>query len=272
MISALLAALAGLLIGSFLNACIYRFPRDITIWNPPRSFCPACEKTIAWYDNIPLLSYLLLRGKCRQCGFSIPIRYFAVELLCGIMYFIIVYRFGLTLQSAKLALFAAINLQLMATDFEERILPDEFTKGGVLVGLLLSWFFPLQAGFSTLFLPAGSSAALHSLLESALGAGFGYGALWTMATLYTKFRGREGMGMGDFKMAAMIGAFLGMMPMLFAVMVGSILGSVFGLVYILFSKAEAETYELPFGSFMGLAALGVGWSEALRQAADAVVH
>jgi leader peptidase (prepilin peptidase) / N-methyltransferase len=272
MLAAILAGLFGLLIGSFLNACIFRFPRDITIWDPPRSFCPACETTIAWYDNIPVLSYLLLRGKCRRCQYSIPIRYILVELLCGIMYFLIVYRFGPTLLAAKLALFGSINLELIATDFEERILPDEFTKGGIIAGLALAWFSLLPAIFSSLIVPMGSSLSLHSVVESAIGAGFGYGSLWTIGFLYKKFRGVEGMGMGDFKMAAMIGAFLGLMPMLLALMIGSILGAVAGIAVISLSKAEAATYEVPFGSFMGIAAMGVAWMEAVRGLTDAVVH
>ena len=272
MLAAILAGLFGLLIGSFLNACIFRFPRDITIWDPPRSFCPACEHTIAWYDNIPVLSFLLLRGKCRHCGYSIPVRYLLVEILCGIMYFVIVLRFGPTLLAAKLAVFAAVNLQLVATDFEERILPDEFTLGGVMAGILLAWFQPLPVTFSSLFVPLGSPLAVHSVVESAIGAGFGYGALWTIAFLYRKFRGQDGMGMGDFKMAAMIGAFLGLMPMLFAVMVGSVIGAVAGLAYILWAKQDASNYEVPFGSAMGVAAVGVAWMEAVRGLADAVVH
>jgi leader peptidase (prepilin peptidase)/N-methyltransferase len=272
MLAALLAGLAGLLIGSFLNACIYRFPRDITIWDPPRSFCPNCEATIAWYDNLPLLSYLLLRGRCRQCAYAIPIRYPIVELLCGVMYFVIVLQFGLTLLAAKLALFAAVNLELIATDFEERILPDEFTKGGVIAGLLMAWFYWLPATFSTLFVPEGMSRAVHSVAESALGAAFGYGSLWGIGFLYRKVRGQEGMGMGDYKMAAMIGAFLGLMPMMLALMVGSVLGAVSGVVYIFWAREEAATYELPFGSFLGIAALGVAWMEAVRGVGDAVVH
>ena len=272
MLAAILAGLFGLLIGSFLNACIFRFPRDITISDPPRSFCPSCEATIAWYDNIPVLSYLLLRGKCRKCGYSIPFRYILVEILCGIMYFLIVYRFGPTLLAGKLALFGTINLELIATDFEERILPDEFTKGGLVAGLMLAWFSLLPVTFSSLVVPMDASLSLHSVVESALGAAFGYGALWSIAFIYRKVRGVEGMGMGDFKMAAMIGAFLGLMPMLLALTVGSVLGAVAGIVIITFSKAKASTYEVPFGSFMGIAALGVAWMEAVRGLADAVVH
>jgi leader peptidase (prepilin peptidase)/N-methyltransferase len=264
MLPAILAGLFGLLIGSFLNACIFRFPRDITIWDPPRSFCPACEATIAWFDNIPVLSFLLLRGKCRQCQYPIPIRYVLVEILCGVMYFIIVYRFGATLVAAKLCLFAAINLELVATDFEERILPDEFTKGGTVAGLLLSWFLLLPVTFSSLLVPMDGSPQLHSVVESALGAAFGYGSLSAIAFVYRKFRGQEGMGMGDFKMAAMIGAFLGLMPMMLSLMIGSVLGAVAGLAYIFLAKKDAASFEVPFGSAMGIAAFGVAWMEAAR--------
>ena len=272
MLAAILAGLFGLLIGSFLNACIFRFPRDITIWDPPRSFCPACEKTIAWYDNIPVLSYLLLRGKCRHCQYSIPLRYILVEMLCGIMYFLIVYRFGPTLLAAKLALFGSINLELIATDFEERILPDEFTKGGIVAGLVLAWFHHLPVTFSSLLVPMGSPLSVHSVVESALGAVFGYWACWFLAFLFRKVRVKDVMGMGDFKMAAMIGAFLGLTPMIFTVMVGSLVGTVVGLIIISLKKGEFGVYEMPFGSFLGIAAMGVAWMEAVQGMADAVVH
>lgn len=272
MLAAILAGLFGLLTGSFLNACVYRLPRDITLWDPPRSFCPHCEARIAWYDNIPVLSYLLLRGKCRRCGAPILLRYLWVEVLCGVMFFSIVYRFGLTLPAAKLALFGAINLELIASDFEERILPDEFTLGGTLAGIVFAWFVWLPAGFSTLVVPMGMPLHVHSVAEAALGAAFGYGSLSVIGSLYRRFRGQEGMGMGDYKMAAMIGAFLGLMPMLLALMVGSVLGAVGGVLYILLAKKDAATYEVPFGSALGAGAFAVAWMEAVRGAAEAVVH
>jgi leader peptidase (prepilin peptidase) / N-methyltransferase len=270
MLFALLAALVGLLIGSFLNACIFRLPRDITLWSPARSFCPECEAQIAWFDNIPLFSFLLLKGRCRKCQLRIPNRYWMVELLCGVMYFVIVYRFGVTAIAWKLLIFTAINVALIFTDFEERILPDEFTKGGALLGIVIAWFVHL--GFTTMVLPYDASPAVISVAESAFAAAFGYGALWFIGWLYLRIRGREGMGLGDLKMVAMMGAFLGLSPTLFALMAGSILGSIVGLIYIRLNQEEAQTYELPFGSFLGIAALGVAWMEALRIAGDAVVH
>lgn len=272
MLFALLAALAGLLIGSFLNACIFRLPRDITLWSPSRSICPECEAKIAWFDNIPLFSFFLLKGKCRKCQWRIPNRYWMVEILCGVMYFVIVYRFGVTALACKLLIFIAINVALIFTDLEERILPDEFTKGGVVLGIVIAWFVPLQPGFTTLVLPFSVSASVVSVAEATFAAAFGYGALWFVGWLYLRIRGREGMGMGDLKMVAMMGAFLGLAPTLFALMVGSILGSVVGLIYIRMRQEDAQSFELPFGSFLGLAAIGVAWMEALRMAGYPVVH
>src|SRR5437868_3257010 len=131
------AGLFGLLLGSFLNVCIYRFPRDLSVVMP-RSFCPECEKPIAAYDNIPLLSYLLLGRKCRNCAAAIPWRYPTVELLTGAAFFFAVYKYGVTPIALKLAIFAAMQIALIFTDLEARILPDEFTLGGTLVGILLA--------------------------------------------------------------------------------------------------------------------------------------
>ncbi|MBM3784255.1 MAG: prepilin peptidase [Acidobacteria bacterium] len=272
MIAAILAGLFGLLVGSFLNACVFRLPRDILLWDPPRSFCPSCEKTVAWYDNLPAISYVLLRGKCRHCGWSIPLRYFLLELLCGIMYFMIVWYFGVTWLAAKLLLFTAINLELIFSDLEERILPDEFTKGGTVLGILIAWFAPVPLGFSSLFVPNDWPPPLRGMVEAAMGAAFAYGVLRWIAWLYQKVRGVDGMGWGDLKMAMMIGAFLGLMPMLLALMAGSILGSVMGFLYIKLAKEETATYELPFGAFLGLAAIAVAIGEAVRQVGGSVVH
>src|SRR5579884_3049817 len=128
--AALLAALAGLLIGSFLNVCIYRLPRDLSVV-APRSFCPECDRPIAWYDNVPLLSYALLAGRCRRCGASIPWRYPVVELLTAVLFFIAVWILGVNAAAIKYCVFAAILVTLIFSDLEEKILPDEFTLGGV---------------------------------------------------------------------------------------------------------------------------------------------
>ena len=153
MIFVLLAFVAGLLIGSFLNVCIFRLPRDLSVVTPARSFCPECEKTIAWYDNIPVISYLLLGGRCRHCKARIPVRYLLVEIATGAAFALCVASLGLTLPALKYAIYSAIMIALIASDFEERILPDEFTLGGTVVGLAFAPFVPLEHYFAAMFIP-----------------------------------------------------------------------------------------------------------------------
>jgi leader peptidase (prepilin peptidase)/N-methyltransferase len=256
MSEAIVAALFGLLIGSFLNVCIYRMPRDLSVVRP-RSFCPHCEKPIAWYDNIPLLAWLLLRGACRHCRAPISWRYPAVELLTGVLFFVGVYALGPTPLAFKFCLFAAIQVALIFTDVEERILPDEFTLGGTVAGLALAWFVPMPPGLPGLFLDPGTDRRWVSLIESAFGGLFLAGVLWSIGALYHRVRGKEGLGLGDVKMVACIGTFLGLGNALLTVVAGSVLGSVCGIAYIWFAGEKASEYELPFGSFLGIAAVAV---------------
>ncbi len=258
MLEALLAALAGFLIGSFLNVCIYRLPLDLSVV-APRSFCPGCDKPIAWYDNVPLLSYAILKGRCRQCRERISWRYPVVELLTAAAFFYSVYRLGLTPAALKFCLYGAILITLIFSDLEEQILPDEFTKGGTVAGVLFAIFVPLPPGLMTLFIPPSAGQRVHSVSESIFAAAFCAGALWLVATLYEKVRHREGLGFGDVKMVAMIGAFVGLQAAMLTLIAGSLLGSVVGLLYIWITGKDASTYELPFGSFLGIAALGVAF-------------
>jgi leader peptidase (prepilin peptidase)/N-methyltransferase len=258
-----LAFLAGLLIGSFLNVCIFRLPRDLTVWSPARSFCPGCESTIAWFDNIPLLSFALLRGRARCCNERIPIRYPLVELVTGLCFAIAIYLHGVTWEAFKACLFSVLMIDLIATDFEERILPDEFTKGGTAVGLILSWFVLLSPDIAAIpFFLAGQmqpDPRVASLVESVLGAAVGGGLLWLVAFVFEKVRHKEGMGRGDIKMMMLIGAFLGLQPALLIFFLASVIGSVLGLLFIWLAKKEAGSYELPFGSFLGAVALAVAF-------------
>jgi leader peptidase (prepilin peptidase)/N-methyltransferase len=255
-LEAIFAGLFGLLIGSFLNVCIYRMPRDLSVVSP-RSACPYCERPISWYDNVPILSFGLLAGRCRHCKEPISWRYPVVELLTGIMFFVGVMRFGPTLVAMKFCIFAAMQIALIFTDFEERILPDEFTIGGTAAGLILSAFIPMAPGLMALLLPAGWDRHIISVIESAVGALFTSGVLWGFGALYAKIRHREGLGFGDVKMVMMIGSFFGIQGTLLTLIIGSVLGTVAGLTYILVKRQDASTYELPFGSFLGIAALGV---------------
>ena len=262
MIEIVLALLAGLLIGSFLNVCIYRLPRDLSVAKPARSFCPGCETTIAWYDNIPLVSFALLGGKSRCCKQQIPWRYPVVELATGTLFALSVAMFGVTFLALKYALFSAIMVDLTATDFEERILPDEFTLGGTLVGLVLAWFVPLPDGVMSmvlLFQGLEVSPQALSLIEAAFAGLFCAGLLWGVAWIFEKVRHKEGMGLGDIKMMLLIGAFLGLEASLFTFFVASLVGSLAGAAFIWLAKKEAATYELPFGSFLGAVAIAVAF-------------
>src|ERR1700733_5654470 len=257
MIEISLAFLAGLLIGSFLNVCVFRLPRDLSVMKPARSFCPFCEETIAWYDNIPVLSYILLRAKCRRCGAHIPLRYPVVELSTGAAFGICVKAFGVTPSALKYALFSAIMIALIASDFEERILPDEFTVGGGVLGLIVAWFVPLRGEFALFVVPYAFGPRWVSVGEALIGAAVSSGSIWFAGWLYEKVRHREGLGFGDVKMIFMIGAFLGLPAALLTLIGASLVGAVGGLLYIRLTDQDASTYELPFGSFLGITALAV---------------
>lgn len=258
MMEALLAALAGLLLGSFLNVCIYRMPRDLSVVKP-RSFCPQCERMIAWYDNIPVISYMVLAGRCRRCGNRIPARYPIVELLTALAFFWSVRYLGPTLAALKYSVFGAILIALVFSDLEERILPDEFTIGGAVLGVIFAAVVPLNGGILRLMFLWGKNESLVSVADSLFAAVFCSGALWAVGALYQKLRHREGLGLGDVKMIAMVGAFLGVQGALLTLIAGSLLGAIVGLAYIWFTGKDASTYELPFGTFLGAAALGVGF-------------
>jgi len=264
MILALLAFGAGLLIGSFLNVCIYRLPRDLSVAKPARSFCPECEKTIAWYDNVPVVSYLVLGGRCRECKARIPVRYLMVELATAAAFALCVGALGLSIAALKYSIYSAIMIALVASDLEERILPDEFTLGGTLVGVAFSPFVPLEHYFAAMFIPFTWGERWQSVGESVFAAIVGSGSIWLVGWLYQKLRHREGLGFGDVKMIAMIGAFVGLRLSLMTLILASIAGSVLGLAYIKLTGKDASTYELPFGSFLGATALVVAlWSNVI---------
>lgn len=260
MMLALLAFLFGLLIGSFLNVCVYRLPRDLSVMRPARSFCPACEKPIAWYDNVPVVSWLALGRKCRHCAAPIPWRYPLVELATAAAFGASFWGLGLTPEAGKLAVFSAILITLIASDLEERILPDEFTIGGAALGIVFAYFVPLQ-GLAGLFIPTRWILFLDlrwvSVLEAVFSAAVASGLIWAVGAGYEKIRHKEGLGFGDVKMLAMMGAFLGLQGALLALLGGSISGAVLGLLYIRWKGEDPDTYELPFGSFLGVASLVV---------------
>ena len=254
MIDVALALLAGLLIGSFLNVCIYRLPEDLSVVRP-RSYCPGCKHTVSWYDNVPLLSFLLLRGRCRHCNCRIPVRYPLVELLTGLLFAAAVWHHGPTAPALKLAIFAAIMIELIFSDLGSRILPDEFTIGGTIVGILLAFLVPMDEGIVSVLLSLVYQGPYPSVLQSVIGAGLAAGLLWAVGWVFQKVRRKEGLGLGDVKMLALLGAFLGFYQTLITLIIGTVAGSVIGLAFILLARKDAGTYELPYGTFIGAGAL-----------------
>lgn len=242
------AAIFGLLFGSFLNVCIYRIPRDLSVIRP-RSFCPECGQQLAWYDNIPVLSYAVLLGKGRCCGKAIGLRYPIVEMATSLAFFAITLRYGWTLVALKWCLFEAILIVLFWTDLEERILPDELTLGGIALGIILALFVPVPSFLGELLLPV-SRPGLRSLLNAALGGVLLAAPMWLVGKIYQRIRHREGLGLGDVKLLALFGVFLGLEQGLGALMVGAVSGSVVGLILVAVKRKAALTYELPFGSFL----------------------
>jgi len=263
-----IASLFGLLIGSFLNVCIHRWPRGRSVVKP-RSHCVRCRKMIPWYDNIPVVSYLLLGGKCRYCKRHISLRYPVVELLNAALWFWFVREYGVSLTAAKMCIFASIMVALTFCDMEKRLLPDQFTKGGMWIGFVCSLFVavPDTVAHTLLWLighvtglDLKVSGRIGSLAESLLGAGFPALLLWGGAWAWSKARKRQSwemLGMGDVKLIAMVGSFLGLIAAMATLLFGAIAGSVVGTIYILATKKKFSEYELPFGTFLGLAALFV---------------
>jgi leader peptidase (prepilin peptidase)/N-methyltransferase len=242
----------GLLIGSFLNVCIYRIPRDLSVVFP-RSFCPECGGSVHGYDNIPVLSYLLLRGRCRFCGKGIGIRYPLVEITTAVLMAVVVSRYSWSAIALKWAIFECVLVVLFWTDLEERILPSEFTLGGAVVGLVFSWFLPLPADLLGLLLPQISLRWL-SVLDASVGAGSFAAVFWVLGALWSRVAGREALGQGDVKLLLMLGTFLGFERELPALTIGAVAGSLAGGLYLLITRKGARAFELPLGSFLCLGA------------------
>ena len=252
----LLAGLFGLLIGSFMNVCISRWPDEKSVVTP-RSHCPNCDSLIAWYDNIPLLSWLLLRARCRQCHAPISARYPVVEALVGLCFYWAC-RDGISPPALKTCLFVAMLVGLVFSDLETLLLPDELTIGGFTIGFVLSAPIPIQDDiFATLASAAGLAPPpkVAAVGEAALGGLLPAGIFWFLGWAFEKLRHKEGLGFGDVKMIAMIGAFLGLRGALLSIVLASVTGSIVGLAWIWVTRKDASTYQLPFGAFLGAGAM-----------------
>jgi leader peptidase (prepilin peptidase)/N-methyltransferase len=247
----------GLAIGSFLNVCISRIPLEESVISP-RSRCPQCRKPIANRDNIPVLSYILLGGRCRHCKKKISVRYPVIEALTGIIGGLLYLKFDIGLEWVVYLLFCAALIALAFIDADHRILPDVITLNGLWLGLLLSLLLPVPGTFMLrIFQMAGwddPSPIVVSVVSSITGAIVGGGLLWAVREAYFRLRGVEGMGFGDVKMMAMVGAVVGVPLTLFTILVGSVLGSVIGIVLMRFAGKD-RGYEMPFGTFLSFGAI-----------------
>jgi len=277
--------LVGIVIGSFLNVCITRIPEEISIVSPG-SRCPKCGAPIKAYDNVPVFAWLWLRGKCRACGAGISAMYPLIELATGLLFVAAFLEFGITQATVKWLFFTCLIVILAVTDLRVRLLPDLVNWPGFAAGLMFSGFVPPDHGLAGLFvwrfLQVRLPGFAAGILDGILGAAFGSFLLWGMATGYKAVRGHEGMGMGDVKMIAMIGAFLGLRGTFLTLLVGSFLGSVIGsglIVALYFGGwrsgvakrasrrglgternlrwAIARQYQLPLGTFLGIGALAI---------------
>ena len=275
--------LFGIVIGSFLNVCITRIPEEISIVSPG-SRCPRCGTAIKPYDNVPVFGWLWLRGKCRSCALPISPMYPLVELLTGLLFVACYSEFGLTQTAVKWLFFTCLVIVLTITDLRVRLLPDLVNWPGTVLGLFFSAVLPSNDGtalwISTSLFHRLPPERVLGLFDAFLGAAFGGLLLWGAAAAYKAVRGREGMGLGDVKMMAMVGAFLGVRGAFLTILVGTLLGSVVGVSIILvlyalgWQRPLAERasrrglgtvnslrwtivsqYQLPLGTFLGVGAL-----------------
>ncbi len=226
----------GLLIGSFLNVCIYRLPRKESIVFP-FSHCPSCKTPIKTYDNIPIISFLLLRGRCRACQSAISWQYPIVEFLHAIGYLLILRQFGPSFEMPIYAIFFSALLTITVIDLQHQIIPDRITLPGMVLGLI-----------------AGSTVLPPGPRDSFLGLLLGGGLFYLIAVLSLAFLKKEGMGGGDIKLVAMIGSILGWQGMLFAIFAASTIGSIVGVTLIA-TKIRSRQDQIPFGPFLALGAL-----------------
>jgi leader peptidase (prepilin peptidase)/N-methyltransferase len=252
-----LIVLVGLIIGSFLNVCIVRLPLGQSIVTPP-SQCPRCNKPIKFYDNIPVISYLLLRGKCRTCGLPISWRYPLVELLNALIYLWVFRELGLNNEAIIIMALCSSLIVITFIDLDYQIIPDSITLPGMVLGLVVAPFFmPALAGplpfFLERFMPYGWPHA-ESVINSFFGLLVGGAPLFILGWIWEKLRHVEAMGGGDVKLMGMFGSFLGWKSALLIIMLGAVAGSIVGVTLILLGKHKAENV-IPFGPFLAVGAV-----------------
>lgn len=228
--------LFGAAIGSFLNVCIYRLPLDQSIVSPG-SRCMSCGAVVRWFDNIPIISWLVLRGRCRGCGAGFSIRYPLVELLTACLFLLLFLRFGLSISFAIYVLLVVALIVITFIDFDHQIIPDEISLSGVVLGFLASFFLP-EPGWAS----------------SLAGIVVGWGSLALVFYAYLWLTGREGMGGGDAKLLAMLGAFLGWKAVPFIIFISSLVGSIVGLSLMALQR-KGRHLAIPFGPYLAMGAV-----------------
>jgi len=238
----------GACIGSFLNVCIFRIPENRSIVFPG-SFCPICKKNIPFYCNIPILSYLFLQGKCKQCKAPISIRYPLIEFITGIFPVFLFFKFGLTLPLFFWFSFICVLIVISLIDFDHQIIPDIISIPGIFIFASSAFFIPEM-----------------SFKGSLIGVFTGGGILYTIAFLYFKLRKAQGMGGGDIKLLAMIGAATGIKGVIFTIFTGSFLGTCAGIWALIFIKGSNRQLKIPFGPYLSSGAiLYIFFGESLIQ-------
>ncbi len=235
----------GACIGSFLNVCIYRLPAKKSIIFPP-SACMKCGHKLSWWENIPIVSYIFLKAKCRKCGTSLSLQYPLVELITGLLALLLLKHFGLTLNFFIYAIFTAALIVITFIDLKHQIIPDVISLPGIVLGVFFSIFNPNI-----------------SIFDSILGVVVGGGVLLAVAWGYFLITKREGMGGGDIKLLAMIGAFLGWKSIPVVIFISAAVGSIIGLIVILLNRGSRKT-AIPYGPFLALGAIiYIFWGENL---------
>ena len=248
----IIVVISGLVVGSFLNVCIYRIPRGRSIIRPG-SYCLHCHSPVRSWENIPLLSFIFLRGRCSHCKQPIGWVYPTVEVLTALLFYLLFLKYGFSHTFFLNGVFFCLLVILIFIDLFERILPNVITLSGLVLGLLTSPFQSPEFFQGDLFWTGGAEP-WKQYLHSLLGVVVGGGTLWLVATLYLKLRKVEGMGGGDIKMIAMVGAFLGWRYAFLTIFLGSLLGALAGSLYIYVFR-KGRRYELPFGTFLGVGAI-----------------
>lgn len=253
MITRIILFIFGSIVGSFLNVCIYRMPLGKSVvW--PGSHCPICEKKIRWYDNIPFISYILLKGRCRFCKGKISFKYFIIELLTAIMFVALFNRYGLSYDFFIYLVFVSSLIVATFVDIQHRIIPDEVSVGGIIIGFILNSI----RGFSLSPITHHLSPMFNSLLGIIIGGGMIYLTGLIFDAIYFKLLKKppiqgetHSMGGGDVKLLAMIGAFLGWQKVILTFFIAPFLGIIFGIINLLIKK----DHTLPYGPFLSLAAI-----------------